>query len=170
MRRDAAASPDPASLTDAQQAALGLRASSGSSQTDLKISPLQLALAAAALSADGRIPAPRLALSYRQPDGQWILFPAEQQAHQVLPRGASQAAAELLAVPDLPIWRSLAHLGGGAAGQPGLKAGLTWFVAGTLPTWQGSPLVLVLLFEEDTPELANQLGLEILTSILQTGP
>jgi len=167
VRLAAASSPAPATLVDAQLAALGLRGPAGSPQADLQISPLQLAMASAPLSAGGRMPTPRLALSYRQPNGQWILFAAGQQPRQVLPQSTSQAAAEMLAVPGLPIWRALAHLGGGDANP---KAGLTWLTAGTLDSWQGSPLVLVILLEQDNPALAEQIGLDILTAIIKANP
>lgn len=169
VRLPAAASARPAGLVDAQQAALGLAASSSTSQPELKISPLQLALASAPLSAGGRMPAPRLALSYRQPDGQWILFPVSQQPRQVLPQSTAQAAAEMLADVNLPVWHSLAHISAslGTAEPQIPAAGLTWFTAGTLPAWQGSPLVLVLLIEQDNPDLAERLGLQILTAILE---
>ncbi len=163
IRLPAAASSQPVGFDDAGLAAVGLPGKAGSTQVELKISPLQLALAAAPLSASGRLPAARLALSYQQPDGEWILFPLSQKGRMVLPKTTAQSTAELLADPDMPVWTSLAHLSAAAGG-------LTWFTAGTLPAWQGSPLILVLLLEEDNPDLAQRLGKSVFSQALQIYP
>jgi len=46
-------------------------------------------------------------------------------------------------------------------------APLTWHLAGTLPDWNGTPLALVILLEENNPLLANAIGESLLDTALQ---
>ena len=39
---------------------------------------------------------------------------------------------------------------------------ITWFIAGTLPNWQGTPLTIVVLLERSDPAQAEAIGLSIL--------
>src|SRR6185436_15078611 len=43
---------------------------------ELHISPLQAALAAAAFSSEGRVPAPRIAMAVNTPQSGWVVLPA----------------------------------------------------------------------------------------------
>jgi hypothetical protein len=44
---------------------------------------------------------------------------------------------------------------------------LTWHLSGTLPDWSGTPLALVILFEDDNEILAKTIGQELLQTALQ---
>jgi len=51
----------------------------------------------------------------------------------------------MLARSDLPAWESI-----GIGSSP--TTTVSWYLAGTLPDWQGTPLALVVLLEEDDPK------------------
>jgi cell division protein FtsW (lipid II flippase) len=115
------------------------------------ISPLQAALAAAAYSNDGVRPAPRLAMAVNTPSQGWVILPPLSAPVQALPAGAVRLVAEERIVAGEPYWEWIGHdvLNGSR---------LTWYLAGTLPDWQATPLVVVVLLEEENPSLATHLG------------
>lgn len=128
---------------------------------DLRVSPLQMAIAAAALSANGSIPAPRLASAINLPDAGWSSLPPASQPEQVILPQAAFIAAESLQADEIPTWESLAHV----PGEDGET--FTWYLAGTLPGWNGAPLSLAILLEEDDPAQARSLGIALLRAALQ---
>jgi cell division protein FtsW (lipid II flippase) len=127
----------------------------------LRVSPLQMALAAAALSADGLQPAPRLALAVNTPQAGWVILPPEGAPTQALPPGGAAAAARALALTDFPLWQSVA-VANDPAGQP-----VTWYLGGTLPDFQGAPLAVAVLLEANDPTLAEAIGQTLLKAALQ---
>jgi hypothetical protein len=46
----------------------------------------------------------------------------------------------------------------------------TWFVAGTIPDWQGQPTTVVVLLERNAPDLAEDIGLALLEQTIQASP
>lgn len=126
---------------------------------NLRVSPLQLLLAFAPLSNKGISPAPRIALAVNTPTQGWVILPANGDPHNVMEEAKAQQAAESLHAPDQPFWRF------GARSSEKEKS-FTWFVAGTLPNWQGTPLTLVVLLEEDNAPLANSIGEALLNDAL----
>jgi hypothetical protein len=48
----------------------------------------------------------------------------------------------------------------------GKEGPVTWFVAGTPPNWQGTPLAVVVLLEEDDERQAQWIGQELLTNAM----
>jgi hypothetical protein len=145
--------PAPGAFTDPDQAYLGL--------AEVSASPLQLALAAATLSADGVRPAPQLALAVRSTQGGWEMLPPLGEPVQVYPAGTANAAAGSLASERLPIWQSLAT----APNGPGRQ--VTWYLAGTLPGWSGAPMALAILLEESDPAQAEAIGQALMQAALQ---
>ena len=126
---------------------------------DLRVSPLQVALAAAALSNEGTIPPPRIALAARTEQQGWLVLPALGEPAQVLPAAAAAEEAAAGMVPGKPFWQHLT-----TAGQPAEP--ITWFVAGTSPDWQGTPLVCVVVLEEDNRHLAVAIGQGLIEAAL----
>jgi cell division protein FtsW (lipid II flippase) len=112
-------------------------------------SPLQVALAAAALSNAGVRPVARIAQAVREPAGGWVLLPSLGSSKQILSPDEARAAAARLALSNEPIWQLTM--------VPADEA-LTWYAAGTLPEWDAAPLVMVLVLEEQNPPLAEQIG------------
>lgn len=132
---------------------------SATGEDGLGISPLQMALAATVISNHGTRPSPRLALAVNTPRQGWVILPANPSV-QAMPAKVTLAASEMLAVPGLPIWETTAHIYT-EDGQP-----LTWYLAGTLPSWNGTPYALALILENDSPENALEIGRTVLLSIM----
>ena len=137
-------------LQDLDAAALG--------QDKVTLSPLEMAVASAGLST-GTLPAPRLASSVYIPSAGWlVLSNAASPVELDLPGRAT--ALELLADPDLPIWYTTAQ-----AWTDDQQ--ITWFIGGTISSWQGTQLSIAIVLEEDHPELARMIGLKVLQSAIQ---
>jgi len=133
-------------LKDPLQAILG--------QGEIAITPLQMALAAAALTGTGNRPAPVLAVSVNTPQQAWVILPTGQ-SHAVLPAEGIRKATDQLAIPSQLLWQTTA-----LAQTP--QGPVTWYLAGTLPSWEGVPLAVAILLEEQNPALAEQIGRELL--------
>jgi hypothetical protein len=122
------------------------------------VSPLQVALAAAPLSNHGIIPAPQIATAVNTPNEGWVVLSAEgTQVEAVQPSVADEAAAS---------YSSGAGYWSYEAQAMEKETSVTWFIAGTLPEWQGSPLVVVVLLEESNPFRARRIGVELLTNAM----
>jgi cell division protein FtsW (lipid II flippase) len=126
---------------------------------DLHVSPLQVALASAVFSNHGSIPAPRIATAVNTPNDGWIVLPALGTPFEVLPPTAADDAATSMITDGTNYWM---HIGQADSEE----SPVTWFIAGTPPNWQASPLVVVVLLEEDDRQLAQQIGREILSDAM----
>ncbi len=126
----------------------------------LRISPLQAALAAASVSFNGLRPAPRLAMAVNTSSQGWVVLPALSDPHQVMSSTSAASAAQALAVKNLPFWEW-----SGTAAQ-GERTN-SWSLAGTLPNWQGTPLVAVVILEDPNQQWAAYIGEQLLASALQ---
>ena len=155
IRLPASSADVPTRIEDPAQAALGL---------DLTISPLQMALAAAALSNDGVRPAPRLAVAYHSPDTGWTLLPPLDGPEDVFPTSAARQTAAALTSPDLPVWESLSLV---ATQDEAASHAFTWYTGGTLPSWAGAPVVAVVLLEDGNVELAREIGQGVLGEVVK---
>ncbi|MBN2146636.1 MAG: FtsW/RodA/SpoVE family cell cycle protein [Anaerolineales bacterium] len=163
MRLPSISSPLPEGYADAAGAALGLPDPANGEA--LAISPVQAALAAAALSNGGIVPAPQLAVAIRTPQYGWVLLPHLAEPLQALPPDWANAAASALGsaatlpANGLPIWQSVSavRLEGNA---------YTWYLAGTLAPWQGAPLAIAVLLEADDPALALEIGQAVLQAAM----
>lgn len=121
------------------------------------VSPLQVALAASALSNNGELPSPRLASAVDSPRQGWVILPVEPTS-TAFPSFNQSGFVNAFGVPDQPFFESISRV-------PNEAQTVTWYIAGTLPKWQGTPLSLVILLEEDAPQLARSIGREILSRI-----
>ena len=126
----------------------------------LRISPLQMALAASALSDKGLRPAPRLAMAVKTPSQGWVVLPPLSQPVQVLSPGTAASTTQALMVKGQPLWQwsGLA----GTANKPN-----AWAVAGTLPNWQGTPMAIVVLLEDANQSWAAYIGQQMLVAAMQ---
>ncbi len=120
---------------------------------ELRVSPLQMALAAATISNKGILPVPRLALAINTPQQGWVILPALGAPLQALSAQSAASTAEALMVKGQPFWQAI---GKGVEIQENKT--ITWYLAGTLPQWQGAPLALVVALEEDNSNFATYLG------------
>jgi hypothetical protein len=90
----------------------------------------------------------------------WVILPALGNPVQALPaEGANQVAGALM-VNGQPFWEWVAPVR--AAGKS-----YTWYLGGTLPDWQGTPLAVVILLEEDNSLLAQSIGEALLKLTVQ---
>lgn len=126
---------------------------------DPHISPLQAVLAAAALSNKGAEPAPRIAISVDTPREGWVVLPALGKPVEALQPAQAEGAAASFIEDGKNYW---SHVGR-ATGKEGP---VTWFIAGTPPNWQATPLAVVVLLEEDNERIAQWIGQELLTKAM----
>lgn len=122
---------------------------------NLRLSPLQMTLAAATLSAEGMRPAPRLAMAVKTPAEGWVILPRLSEPMKAFFPARAAEAAEAHSLEGTPFWQFTASAGKRAAP-------FTWSLGGTLPAWKGAPVVAVVLLEEEYPVLAKYIGLKLL--------
>lgn len=128
-------------------------------QGNVTITPLQMALAASALSTDGNRPSPIIAQAVNTTQQGWVILSAGTFSPSLSARSIS-TTTRMLSVPNSPTWQSL----GTALTQEGP---ITWYISGTNPDWEGTPLALALVLEENNPLLAQEIGITLLQSTLQ---
>jgi hypothetical protein len=124
------------------------------------LSPLQVVLTAAALTARGVQPVPVLAIAVKTPTAGWVNLPAQGSEATIYPPEAAQASMQALALEDRLIWQTT------EATPNGPERYATWYVAGSLPEWSGMPLAIVVLLEENNPALAEQIGRTVLAKAM----
>jgi hypothetical protein len=120
---------------------------------------LQVAFAAAALSNGGIIPAPRLALSFRSPEGDWAILPPVTTEQAIMTPEKANTTVTGYQNPENPgSWEIVFSPSG---------EDLTWYLAGTSPSaGLGIPLSLVLVLEEQNQELAVGIGRTVLETAI----
>jgi cell division protein FtsW (lipid II flippase) len=124
-------------------------------QENLSVTPLQMALAAAAMSNNSVRPAPQIVSALRTPEQGWveqINLPGQE---TLLFEGLNETLS-MLAVPELSIWQTIAL-------ARSHEDELTWFIGGTLPASGLPPLALALVLEERNPDLAELIGQALLS-------
>jgi hypothetical protein len=153
-------SGEPAEITD-MVAYLTGDETNASQNASLRVSPLQMALAAASLSNGGEIVTPRLAMAVENPHGGWVTLPVQGQNQSVFKPDATIHISQALAVKDLPIWQVVSAISQQAAPAVASK-GYTWYLGGTLPEWKGAPIAMAVLLEENNPQTAVEIGRSLL--------
>jgi cell division protein FtsW (lipid II flippase) len=126
---------------------------------NLKVSPLQVSLAAALLSHNGIMPVPRIATAVNTPEQGWVVLSAEGMPIEAMQAEAANESASSFLVKGKSYW---SHVG-----QASMDDNIiTWLLAGTLPDWKGTPLALVVTLEENNVFLADYIGDSILDAAL----
>lgn len=126
---------------------------------ELHVSPLQVALASAAWSNRGDIPAPRIATAVNTPNDGWVVLPALGTPLTALTPAIADETAQLLTKEGQGYW---SHTGE----AEGDESPVTWFIGGTPPNWQATPLVVTVLLEENNTQLAQEIGGELLAAAM----
>ncbi|PWB71741.1 MAG: hypothetical protein C3F07_13350 [Anaerolineales bacterium] len=126
---------------------------------DMHVTPLQMALASAALSNHGVIPAPRMASAVNTTSEGWVALPALVKSIQVQPGSAVDEAVMSYVEGGENIW---SH----AAQASDETTSVAWFIGGTLPNWQASPLVVVVTLENGSLRAAQRIGRELLLNAM----
>jgi len=121
-----------------------------------RVSPLQMALATAALSNDGVRPSARIAVAVNTPQQGWVILPALSDPAQIFPESNARETAQAYDGEN-PYWSYASDMS---------DTPLTWYLAGTLPDWSGTPLALVVLLEENNAKLAKEIGGQLLDTAL----
>jgi len=150
-------SDDPGEIQDAGAAALGIAPT-------LHLSPLQMVSAAAALSAGGIQPEPRLVLARNKPGQGWVSEPIEENPAILLSPEAVDQVTQSLKIDQTFFWQS-----SGISAQENMgEAAVTWWLGGTLAESPGRPMAVVVLLETFDPERAAEIGQALLR--LQISP
>ncbi len=123
-------------------------------------SPIQIALAAAAVSSGGTRPAPQIVTAVNTPQAGWIILPSPSSSRRVIDSETAERIAALNAIPRMEIWQKSAVLAD-ASGQK-----ITWYLGGTLPGQQSVPYAIALILEEGDQQLAEEIGQSVLLSII----
>ena len=139
---------DPGKVDNIKAASIG--------QENLKLTPLQMALAAAAINSGGIIPQPNIATSFQLADDTWELIPPRPKGQAVFSKQSSGEVSNLLALDGIPAWGAI----GRALSSD--TAIVTWFIGGTNKGWSGVPITIAIVIEDDAAESAWQIGNEIL--------
>ncbi len=126
---------------------------------NLRISPLQAALATAGLSNHGVMPSARIAMAVDTPEQGWVVLSAENKSTEVLQPAAADETALSFAVENKPYWSRTSK-----SSADGIT--FTWLTAGTIPDWGGTPLVLIVTLEENNISLAENIRKIILDMAL----
>ena len=134
-------------------------APSTSNEDDFYVSPLQMALASAALSNAGVIPAPRIAVAVNTPNDGWVVLPAGGKPVVALQASAASEAVLSYIQDDNNYW---SHIGRAQDEE----SSVTWFIGGTRPNWMASPLAIVVLLEENNPREAERIGVDLLVDAM----
>ncbi|PWH17444.1 MAG: hypothetical protein DDG60_02325 [Anaerolineae bacterium] len=132
-------------------------------RTPLRLSPAQLIRAAAALSTGGTCPARQLVMAVETPIQGWVILPALEQPSPCL---SAEGVANLFAEVPGPFWGYTGR-GQSASEQQETSESVAWFMGGTLPGWQGTPLVVVVALENESRSLARSLGLSVLEAAIR---
>jgi cell division protein FtsW (lipid II flippase) len=146
--------PAPAELSTPGAAATG--------QAGLLVSPLQMALAAAALSNQGEMPPAQLVLAIEDANGNWQDVEPNSEPQTALGNVAAMGAAQRLANMDLQIWEYTARASG-EHNQP-----FTWYIAGSLPAAGKPARVVVVLLESYNAAIARSVGRELMNAAIDS--
>lgn len=124
-----------------------------------RISPIQMAIAASALSNEGNLPEPRMVNAHQIADGSWNTFPSYSENSQVQSLVFTPQLTELFTNPDGSFWEITSFVMN--EGEP-----ITWFIGGTPADWQGDPFVVVIVLEADAPQLAASIGKTLIENVI----
>ena len=155
----------PASLSDTAGYITGLL--DPNTEALLKVSPLQMAFAAATLSNAGERPAPHLAMAVDTPQSGWVMLLDTTDAEYVFQEKQAKHIANALADEELPIWEVISAGDEGNGNSSESNPGYSWFIGGTLPEWPGVPLAIAVLLEENDPQRVLEMGESLLQSAMQ---
>jgi cell division protein FtsW (lipid II flippase) len=135
-------------------------AAAGSRDTNLRLSPLQVALATAAISNNGIRPVPRLVMSVKTPLQGWVVLPTLDKSVQVYSYNQINTATRDLMARGQTYWQWSGNAG---------KANnlVSWSLSGTMPGSQGIPLAVVVLLEDPNQQWASYIGQQLLISAKQ---
>lgn len=117
------------------------------------VSPLQMVIAASALTNEGKVPEPELAEAYLSPENEWIAFQKTEEGNTLSNFNAA-TSIENLVRSSFPGWETLSQIKEN-------DVMINWYLAGTPQSWMATPLALVVVTENGTPEKTQEIGREM---------
>lgn len=127
----------------------------------LRVTPLQMAMAASALTNFGVLPGPRIVNAYQDPVEGWNTLPKLQGNDNIFQANAANQVNQLLKVTDLPYWQVI------SVTMSENDSPITWFIAGTTFEWKGQPITAVVLLEDYAPALAETIGQSLIEQAIR---
>jgi hypothetical protein len=89
----------------------------------------------------------------------WVNLPPTTEASQALPKIDVSNLAGGIVSHELPIWQLVSSMGNSTnTDSSPSTSGTSWYLGGTSSDWNGAPLALALVLEEDNPQLAQEIG------------
>jgi len=153
-----------------EQPALRLPAAVVAGTTDFRLSPAQMIRAAAALSNRGICPAGQLVMAVKTPEQGWVILPVQGQATQCLTAESVEALQKEETGTFWAYTGVYPALSSGDRESDSLAPqaeGAAWFIGGTTPGWQGTPLAVVVVLENNNRLQARTIGLAVLGAAIK---
>ena len=85
----------------------------------------------------------------------WVSLPALGKPFEAVQASAADEAASSYLVDNQTFWQYISQ-----AQED--ESSFTWYIGGTAPNWQATPLVIVVVLEEKNERLAKRIGQELL--------
>jgi hypothetical protein len=125
----------------------------------LQSSPLQMAVAAGVISNQGMMTSPWLVQAVHTPHQGWVVinYPT---STGIVPASIARQAQQVLSVPGQLYWQTVAVVGS--------EQKITWMVGGTTQEWEGAPVVIAGVLEEEDPQRARQWLAKLFEAILNS--
>ncbi len=123
-------------------------------------SPFQIAWIASVISNGGLQPLPKLVTGYAVTQGDWQMFSGQDSASQILTADEVDRIVFFYDVFEDAYWELIQKE------EINAESNVTWYVGGTIPGWEGKPLVLAVLLEETNQDEARAIGRAILNSVI----
>jgi len=131
-------------------------------KSELFLSPLQVARAAAIFSQSGILPYPRIAMAVNTPSQGWVVL-ASRESKKVIGAENANKISSLMSRMDIPVWDIVSNVK-----QDELN--ISWFVSGTLPEWQSTPIIFALVLEDSQPQIARINGRKLMGELTNVIP
>ena len=126
---------------------------------NLRISPLQVALAATSLANEGVWTPGQLVSAVQSKNTDWIVLSPSVNAYPIYDPASIKIFTAEATAPKQPYWR-IADTEGSS------DSSVTWFIGGTPSGWNGTPLIAVIALEAGDIASADFIGQELLMSAL----
>jgi len=91
------------------------------------------------------------------PNSGWVVLPALGTPFEAISASAADETAASLIGDGQSFWSYTGR-------AESKESPVTWFIAGTPPNWQATPMVVVVLLEEDNVDLVQEIGSALLAS------
>jgi len=120
----------------------------------IRVSPIQIARAATAISNQGNLANPILTAAVKTELQGWVILPIDM-PKKVIPISAAQEIEETFASQEIAGWEFTTI----TVDQEGIYS---WYLGGTPGKWQGTPVVIVIVLEEKNPAYVKYIGRQII--------